>query len=119
MTWRLYPKWEDGILKAQGRTGVAKPCVFCKIFLKWVVEQQNRCRVTAISTNGGVVLMGDPAAYRRYATECLRVARTINDAQARGMLLQMAQVWLRLADEKDPTSNVGKIENAFGSGVGS
>jgi hypothetical protein len=66
---------------------------------------------------GGLVLMGVPDAYRRYAAECLRIARTCNDAQARGMLLQMAQVWLRIADEKDPTCSVAKIENAFGPGA--
>jgi hypothetical protein len=56
--------------------------------------------------------MGSPVAYRRYATECLQMASTINDSQARVMLLQMAQVWLRLADEKDPACNVAEGEPA-------
>ena len=61
----------------------------------------------------GLVLMGDSDEYRRYAAECLRIARASNDAQARGMLLQMAQVWLRLAKKRTSTCNVAKIENAF------
>jgi hypothetical protein len=39
--------------------------------------------------------------YRRYATECLTLAGTLSESQARAALLQMAQVWLRLADEKE------------------
>jgi hypothetical protein len=39
--------------------------------------------------------------YRRYAAECLQLAATVMDPQARTMLAHMAQVWLRLADEKD------------------
>jgi hypothetical protein len=49
--------------------------------------------------------MGNPDAYRRYASECLQMASAMNDPQSRAMLLQMAQVWRRLADEKDLTRN--------------
>jgi DNA-binding LacI/PurR family transcriptional regulator len=41
--------------------------------------------------------MGDSVAYRRYATECLELASTMNDPQARAILLQMALVWSRSA----------------------
>jgi hypothetical protein len=44
--------------------------------------------------------MGKVEAYRRYARECLEMANARQDPQARATLLQMAQVWLRLADEK-------------------
>jgi hypothetical protein len=44
--------------------------------------------------------MGKVEAYRRYARECLEMANASQDPQARATLLQMAQVWLRLADEK-------------------
>jgi hypothetical protein len=37
--------------------------------------------------------------YRRYAKECLELARTFREPQARGALLHMAQVWLRLAND--------------------
>jgi hypothetical protein len=44
--------------------------------------------------------MGRVEEYRRYARECLEMANASQDPQARATLLQMAQVWLRLADEK-------------------
>ena len=41
-----------------------------------------------------------PAArYRRLARECLEVAHTFPNGERRTVLLQMAQVWQRLADE--------------------
>jgi hypothetical protein len=44
--------------------------------------------------------MGRSAEYRRYAAECLEVASVIHDPKARATLLQMAQVWLRLANQR-------------------
>ncbi len=35
--------------------------------------------------------------YRRFAQECLEIARTTEDERSRAVLIQMAQVWLRLA----------------------
>ncbi|HEY2529557.1 MAG TPA: hypothetical protein VGJ20_16690 [Xanthobacteraceae bacterium] len=35
--------------------------------------------------------------YRRFAQECLQMARTADDARVRAVLIQMAQVWFRLA----------------------
>jgi hypothetical protein len=40
------------------------------------------------------------ARYRRLAKECLDVAYTFPDGVRRTVLLQMAQVWQRLADER-------------------
>jgi hypothetical protein len=45
--------------------------------------------------------MGRSDDYRRYAKECLDMANTVQDAKARASLLQMAQVWLRLAQQHD------------------
>lgn len=45
--------------------------------------------------------MGRSDDYRRYAKECLDMASTVQEAKARASLLQMAQVWLRLAQEHD------------------
>jgi hypothetical protein len=45
--------------------------------------------------------MGRSDDYRRYAKECLDMANTVQDAKARASLLQMAQVWLRLAQRPD------------------
>lgn len=44
--------------------------------------------------------MSREEAYRRFAKECLEMARSIKDERTRATLLQMAQVWARLAEEK-------------------
>ena len=41
--------------------------------------------------------MGKSEKYRRFAEECMELARTAKDAHAKAALLHMAQVWLRLA----------------------
>jgi hypothetical protein len=38
--------------------------------------------------------------YRRFAQACLEMSRTVQSEQSRAILIQMAQVWFRLADEK-------------------
>jgi hypothetical protein len=38
--------------------------------------------------------------YRQFAHECLEIAATAKDPEARSTLLLMAQVWLRLAEER-------------------
>jgi hypothetical protein len=43
--------------------------------------------------------MGRSQEYRQSAARCLEVARTTADEQTRAVMLQMAQVWSRLADE--------------------
>jgi hypothetical protein len=47
----------------------------------------------------GDLLHGE-VEYRRFARECLEMARTFGNDQARAVLIQMAQVWARLADDK-------------------
>ena len=42
--------------------------------------------------------------YRRFAQECLEMARTAEDPQARASLLHMAQVWFRLAEGRAGTT---------------
>jgi hypothetical protein len=39
--------------------------------------------------------------YRRLARECLEAARTVQNEEGWTALLQMAQVWQRLADEQE------------------
>jgi hypothetical protein len=41
------------------------------------------------------------ARYRRLAHQCLEIARTITNRNARAALIEMAQVWQRLADQQD------------------
>ena len=48
----------------------------------------------------GSGFMTRAAEYRRLARECLEAARSVQDEDGRTALLQMAQVWLRLADEQ-------------------
>ena len=45
--------------------------------------------------------MGRSDNYRRYAEECLDMANAVRDAKSRASLVQMAQVWLRLAQKYD------------------
>jgi hypothetical protein len=45
--------------------------------------------------------MGRSDDYRRYAKECLDMANAVQDAKSRASLVQMAQVWLRLAQKYD------------------
>jgi hypothetical protein len=52
--------------------------------------------------------MGSAEDYRRYAAECLELAMTMDDPQVRAVLMHMAQVWLRLADQKDDVGNMSK-----------
>ena len=39
--------------------------------------------------------------YRRFAQECLVLARDAEDERARASLLHMAEVWFRLAEEHE------------------
>jgi hypothetical protein len=39
--------------------------------------------------------------YRRYATECLRLAQIISDPAEKTILLQMAETWRRLSSEME------------------
>jgi hypothetical protein len=45
------------------------------------------------------------ARYRSLAKECLEVAHTFREGVRRTVLVQMAQVWQRLADENDASSS--------------
>jgi len=46
--------------------------------------------------------MGRAEQYRWFAARCLEIARNTGDAQTKAAMLQMAQVWSRLADESEP-----------------
>jgi hypothetical protein len=38
--------------------------------------------------------------YRRFSKECLEMARAGDDERVRAVLIQMAQVWFRLAEDQ-------------------
>ena len=48
--------------------------------------------------------------YRRRAQECLELAATFKDREARCSLAYMAQVWLRLADHDEGQQGIGILK---------
>ncbi len=42
--------------------------------------------------------MTDAETYRRYAAECLRMSHQRPDANAKAVLVQMATMWIKLAE---------------------
>jgi hypothetical protein len=52
--------------------------------------------------------------YRRRAQECLEIAPTFSNYQSRNILLYMAQVWLRLADDSEDAEMAGRAKVAAG-----
>jgi hypothetical protein len=55
------------------------------------------------SARGTLSHMGKSDEYRRFARECLEIAETMDDSQTRAVMVQMAQVWFRLAAEHAPS----------------
>jgi hypothetical protein len=47
--------------------------------------------------------------YWRFAQECMEMARSFKDEGTRATLLLMAQVWLRLAEEKVSSGTDEKV----------
>jgi hypothetical protein len=50
------------------------------------------------------VVASREAEYRRLARECLEMARTVTTENARAALIEMAQVWQRLAEEQEASA---------------
>ena len=55
--------------------------------------------------------MGRSDQYRRYAAECLEMASVTHDPNSRAALLQMAQVWLRLASQPTRHNTEEKVDH--------
>jgi hypothetical protein len=47
--------------------------------------------------------------YRRYAAECLALAKTASDPNDKARLLQMAQAWRDLADKRERNEVKGRL----------
>jgi hypothetical protein len=47
-------------------------------------------------------MQDDSNDFRRYAEECLRLAEQVQSVDDKAMLLTMAGVWVRLADQRSP-----------------
>jgi hypothetical protein len=60
----------------------------------------------------GVCGMGRSQEYRLFASRCLEIARATADDQTRAVMLQMAQVWSRLADEIEAARRESAISGA-------
>lgn len=58
-------------------------------------------KVIPLGRTHGLRFMTSAEEYRRLARECLETARTLSNEEGRAALLQMAQVWQRLADEAE------------------
>jgi len=43
--------------------------------------------------------LSGPAEYRQSAAECLRLARETDQSATKALYLQMAQAWIKLADD--------------------
>jgi hypothetical protein len=43
--------------------------------------------------------MENSQKYRRFVRECLEIAETMDDPQARAVMVQMAHLWFRLAEQ--------------------
>jgi hypothetical protein len=50
---------------------------------------------------GGGACVSRSEDYRRYAQECLVLARNAEDQRTQALLLHMARVWFRLAEEHE------------------
>ena len=59
---------------------------------------------------GAPIPMGRSEEYRRFAAECLEMAGAFDNPQARAVLLQMAQVWFRLAGEMPASGDAPESE---------
>jgi hypothetical protein len=62
---------------------------------------------------GGIM---ESSEYRRLARNCLRLADNAAAASDRAMLIQMAQIWHRLAEEKERTEAQNQMPRHAGSG---
>lgn len=59
--------------------------------------------------------MGRSEQYRWFAARCLEIAHSTNDPLTKAAMLQMAQVWSRLADEIESARRDLPPEPADGS----
>ena len=50
-------------------------------------------------TRGGGHPVNKPDYYRQYALECLRLANDTNEPSTKAVLIDMAQAWIKLAEQ--------------------
>jgi hypothetical protein len=67
----------------------------------------------ALGDQEGTAVTGRTAQeYRRLAQECRTMARSVSTEEARAALLDMAQTWLRLAEEQELAVPPAAVEPA-------
>jgi hypothetical protein len=77
------------------------------------LQEPNAARCVRHLPDEGVWIVASRAdEYRRHAQECLEIAPTFNNYQSRNILLQMSQVWLRLADNHEDAEMAGRAKVA-------
>jgi hypothetical protein len=59
---------------------------------------------------------GNELAAARHAHQCLEIAHTITNRNARAALIEMSQVWQRLADQQDASLPGPRPEQTNASG---
>lgn len=54
--------------------------------------------------------LGKPDHYRRFARACLEMAEDARDRRVQALMIHMAQVWVRLAQEREAVHQVQEVE---------
>jgi AcrR family transcriptional regulator len=73
-------------------------------------REQSWLHRVAVREVGKASGMGRSAEYRHFAARSLEIARATKDERTRAVMLQMAQVWSRLADEAETMPDRGSHE---------
>jgi len=68
--------------------------------------EHRRFYCVAAATGGKPMAKSDE--YRRYAAECLELAKITDNPTSKAVLLQMAQTWSRLANKNDRRDSTDK-----------
>jgi hypothetical protein len=72
------------------------------------LDSRNRRGFFRVAKRGqkrGLLQMGRSDEYRRFAAECLKINQAAEDEQQRAVFLQMARLWLALAQKDDTNAN--------------
>lgn len=75
---------------------------YCEIGRYWWWNTIGPAALQETRPRVGGIRMGRLEKYRRFAQECVEMARTTKNPQTQAVLLHMAEVWFRLAEERIP-----------------
>ncbi len=57
--------------------------------------------------------MNSPDHYRQHAPDCLQMANGVSTPKSKAMLLEMAEAWLKLADQAAESPATGPMHITF------